>query len=494
MSRNGSGVYSLPAGNPVVTGTTISSSWANTTLSDIATALTGSVAADGQTAMTGNLQMGNNKITGLANGSASTDALAFGQIAAGTMAGSFTTLTASSTATLNTLSSSGATITGGSINGTTVGATTPNTGAFTSLSASGAFAANGGATLGDASGDALTINSSAVSIPNGLNFDSNTLVIDAANNNVGIGTSSPASQLDVSKTGDATLSLTSSGVQRYQLIARSGGNFDIYDQSSAASRITLTQAGNVGIGTSSPLVRLHVSTTGTSTSAFGNVISTFRSEASGRDASIQFSDGTNTGNIGQLSGNLILGTGGTERMRIDSSGNLLVGTTNTTGIAGGGSTNPGVWLAQGLIATQNNGDANIYCSKATGYTSSNYIAFWVSGTLVGSITTNGSVTLYNTTSDYRLKNIVGNISDSGQRIDALEPIEYDWKNGGRTRGFLAHKFAEVYPNSVNGEKDAVDKDGKPVYQAMQASTPEVMADLIAEIQSLRKRVATLESK
>jgi hypothetical protein len=62
MSRNGSGTYNLPAGNPVVTGTTISSTWANTTLNDIANALTGSVAADGQTAMTGNLQMGTNNI------------------------------------------------------------------------------------------------------------------------------------------------------------------------------------------------------------------------------------------------------------------------------------------------------------------------------------------------------------------------------------------------------------------------------------------------
>ncbi len=80
MSRNGSGTYSLPAGNPVVTGTTISSTWANNTLSDIATALTGSVASDGQTTMTGNLPMGNNKITGLANGVASTDAVTKGQV------------------------------------------------------------------------------------------------------------------------------------------------------------------------------------------------------------------------------------------------------------------------------------------------------------------------------------------------------------------------------------------------------------------------------
>jgi hypothetical protein len=55
MSRNGSGTYTLPAGNPVVTGTTISSSWANTTLTDISTALTNSIAADGQTPITGAL-------------------------------------------------------------------------------------------------------------------------------------------------------------------------------------------------------------------------------------------------------------------------------------------------------------------------------------------------------------------------------------------------------------------------------------------------------
>jgi len=58
MARNGSGTYNLPAGNPVVTGTTISSTWANSTLSDISTALTGSIASDGQTVPTANLPMG----------------------------------------------------------------------------------------------------------------------------------------------------------------------------------------------------------------------------------------------------------------------------------------------------------------------------------------------------------------------------------------------------------------------------------------------------
>ena len=80
MSRNGSGVYSLPAGNPVVTGTSISSTWANTTLSDLATAMTGSVASDGQTPMTGNLDMNSRKVVLLANGTVSTDAINLGQL------------------------------------------------------------------------------------------------------------------------------------------------------------------------------------------------------------------------------------------------------------------------------------------------------------------------------------------------------------------------------------------------------------------------------
>jgi hypothetical protein len=82
MSRNGSGTYSLPAGNPVVTNTTISSTWANTTLADIATALTGSLAADGQTTATGNLQMGNNKIVNLDDGTNPADAVNYGQLLA----------------------------------------------------------------------------------------------------------------------------------------------------------------------------------------------------------------------------------------------------------------------------------------------------------------------------------------------------------------------------------------------------------------------------
>ena len=171
---------------------------------------------------------------------------------------------------------------------------------------------------------------------------------------------------------------------------------------------------------------------------------------------------------------------GNPRGVFDGSGNLFVGGATALGNAG--------WSFYG------SGTAGASITKTNGTATFTHVEIKNGNGTVGSIQSTGSITLYNTTSDYRLKNVIGSISDAGQRIDALKPIEYEWKAGGKTRGFLAHQFAEVYPNSVGGEKDAVDEDGNPVYQGMQASTPEVIADLIAEIQSLRKRVATLEAK
>jgi hypothetical protein len=193
-------------------------------------------------------------------------------------------------------------------------------------------------------------------------------------------------------------------------------------------------------------------------------------------------------------------TNSLERARFTSSGSLFVGNTNSglgtsRFLVNNDGTNISTIFQNTDSTTAGTEISRFYHAAATGATSATYLQFLnSSGISVGTITCNGTATLYNTTSDYRLKNVIGSVFDSGQRIDALEPIEYDFKVGGRTRGFLAHKFAEVYPTSVSGEKDAVDKDGKPIYQSMQASSTEVMADLIAEIQSLRKRLTVLELK
>jgi hypothetical protein len=88
MSRNGSGTYNLPAGNPVVTGTTISSTWANNTLTDMATAITGSIAADGQTPITGALDFNTQDIDGTPTftGNVTFASTGFIKIPAGTIA------------------------------------------------------------------------------------------------------------------------------------------------------------------------------------------------------------------------------------------------------------------------------------------------------------------------------------------------------------------------------------------------------------------------
>ena len=85
MSRNGSGTYSLPTGNPVVTGTTISSTVHNATMADIAAALTASVAKDGQTTPSANLPMGTYKHTGVGNASARDQYATAGQVQDGAL-------------------------------------------------------------------------------------------------------------------------------------------------------------------------------------------------------------------------------------------------------------------------------------------------------------------------------------------------------------------------------------------------------------------------
>ncbi|NBW23281.1 MAG: tail fiber domain-containing protein [Caulobacteraceae bacterium] len=111
----------------------------------------------------------------------------------------------------------------------------------------------------------------------------------------------------------------------------------------------------------------------------------------------------------------------------------------------------------------------------------------------GSITSNGTATAYNTSSDYRLKDNPQPLTGSGSFIDALKPKTWEWRdNGSKGVGFIAHEVQEVSPRTVVGDKDAVDKDGKPIMQAMEYGSAEFIANIVAELQSLRQRVAQLE--
>lgn len=346
------------------------------------------------------------------------------------------------------------------------------------------------------------------------------MLLDSSGN-VGIGTSSPNYKLVVSNAGAQGFEFDpSTGIMQvynrstsaYGELRPYGSLMRFYTGTSPTETMRLDSSGNLGIGTSSATSRLTVSSTAstyavdisstntsinnrtlnvynsaaTGTTALTNHIVRLASNASGADCTLQFTDSVaNNGYIGMKSGALNFGANTTStQMQLDTSGNLLVGTTST------GTTN-----STSLTLEKANGYmvVNHVSGTASG---AGYAIFGYNGSLIGSITQNGTTgVLFNITSDYRLKEFVAPVTNAGERIDALNPVEFDWKSdGSRARGFFAHEFQQVYANSVTGEKDAVDEDGNPVYQTMQASTAEVIADLVAEIKSLRVRLNALENK
>ena len=187
-------------------------------------------------------------------------------------------------------------------------------------------------------------------------------------------------------------------------------------------------------------------------------------------------------------------TNNTERGRFDASGNLLVGTTSQ--IRGGKlSVDSSAGVASGL---KSSAGSSVFVEELwnTGSLDNSFINFGTDSTFTarGSITYNrsGGLVAYNTTSDYRAKDIIGPVSNSGSVIDSLKVYIGKMKGASVERPMLvAHEAQIVAPYSVTGQKDEVDADGNPKYQQMDVSS--FVPLLIAEIQSLRTRVAALEA-
>lgn len=179
---------------------------------------------------------------------------------------------------------------------------------------------------------------------------------------------------------------------------------------------------------------------------------------------------------------LLFSTSNTERMRIDDSGNVSIGT--------GFTATP----AQGLVLSPASNSFLAVGHASGSATGTYYHIFNYNGTVIGTVSQNGTTgVLYNTTSDYRLKENVQPISNGLDRVAQLKPVTYQWKSDGSDgEGFIAHELAEVCPLAVSGEKDAVDADGKIIPQGIDPS--KVVAVLTAAIQELKAELDSVKSQ
>ena len=390
MSFNGSGTFQInTTGQPVVTGTTITSTAFNALTADLATGLSTCMTKDGQTTPTANIPMGSNKITGMADGTAATDAANLSQ--------------AQSTATK-----------------------------LLTVSGTDTITASGSPTV-----TAYATGAMYYFTPAATNTGAATINIDS------LGAKS------ITKNGTTALAAGDLTSGKVAVVVYDGTRFQLVAGFSASSTGNITFSGNT-IDTTSGAIIMYPSTK----NVLVNVTSDMAAGISPGAYAFQVRGTYSTGIYASLFKTEATAGSGYYRTPITSWNNDTTG--DNTFVA---------------FATE-----STYTARA-------------------SITYNraGGLVAYNTSSDYRLKDVYGPVTDSGEKVDAIKI--YSGKMHGATIErpmVLAHELAEPAPYAVTGTKDAVDPQGNPIYQQVDYTT--LVPLLVAEIQSLRARVAALETK
>ena len=419
------------------------------------------------------------------------------------------------------------------INGT-VGATTPSTGAFSTLSATGATRITtnnvyfAGTTTGAANQNLI-----------GVGGDDNTYIqyksgqsarfSNGVSNQVEISATGAAITGTLSATGDTVIGPTTSAGRFYVYNITAGKTAMRADGVGASMYIDLSGGGANYFNATSNFMRTAAGTTvaefsstglavtGTLSST-GNLSTTgdLRVTDTGSSHYIlignQDSGGANKPNIIRgVNGTLSLGygtswssSGGgtmTSIADISSTGLAVTGTVSTTGEM---LTGVASQISSGKACIQFNGSTHnglVFKETATA-SGASFVYFTRSdGNLIGSIArvTTTDAVVYNTTSDARLKENFRDFTDSGRLIDALKPRVFDWKdsdsNGKDVIGFIAQEEHAADPIFAHiGAVSVGDDDSTTITKQWQRSDAALIPILVAELQSLRKRLAALESK
>ena len=269
------------------------------------------------------------------------------------------------------------------------------------------------------------------------------------------------------------------------------------DDNADANAITIDSSENVGIGTSSPATKLDVlgnnllatfSGTDTASTYLSFKYNTSTLSAFIGNGSSVLSGANNSDFIIRSQGDLVFASNGNNRRAtIDSSGNVSVGT--TTAVAKFTAVGSNFGISSETTAGGNAGVA--IASKRT--SNGIQMRFYQGSTVCGDITTNGSAVSYGSNSDYRLKENVVTNWDATTRLKQLNPVRFNFIADADTTvdGFLAHEVSSIVPEAITGTHNEVDDDGNPVMQGIDQS--KLVPLLVKTIQELEARITALEN-
>jgi len=271
----------------------------------------------------------------------------------------------------------------------------------------------------------------------------------------------------------------------------------------SGTQLSLVDIASAGIGTASPAALLHVFGSGGSGSLRVQdsvaALVQIKSNAAGYLSYLDGSDNIRAGlsynyvaSALDLSsdGAISFSAAGSIRGQWTAGGYLFVATASAT-VWDGTHGNGAVVSPAGQIGAAATDQPALALARLG--SDGSIVDFRRAGALVGGISVTGSATSYSTSSDYRLKENVAPMSGALDRVAALNPVRFNFRStpGVTVDGFLAHEVADVVPEAIRGEKDAVDAQGHPIYQGIDQS--KLVPLLVAAIQELQARLRELET-